>query len=89
MPVAKALSRETAISVGVVVVIAGAAWAAGAKLTGIERDVHANAKLILALQTSVESKMEDRWRGHQMRAWAQELQRLNPELSVPGVILEP
>lgn len=63
------MKRIIAILAGIFCIVASAVMAVNtARITALEH---------------IEEKTSDRWRGSDQKEWAEELQRLNPDLKLP------
>jgi len=74
----KAITKDTAVSIGVAIIMLGAMWWLNDQLHSI------NLQLL-----NIRMSIVDRWGGKDMKIWSQELQIKNPAISVPSVTLKP
>lgn len=66
----------------------GAVWTTGVDAHFVDQDKHFDV-VDEHFQTMEDIiKASDRWRGMDMRRWAEQLKELNPELKIPNVVTE-
>ena len=82
-PAPMQISKESLLSIGIVVVLVGVAFTTGSKLTAIENGVAQNQVSIMRVKEMVEEATADRWKASDMRRWVEALEVLNPNLKIP------
>jgi len=79
----KALSRNTSITLGLLILILGGVVAGTWWLAHLDAWTKRTDDRLLAIEDAVRDGTSDRWHGSDMARWVELLQKNNPDIDVP------
>ena len=79
------LNRQTAISLGMLIVLLAPAFMVNNKLSSMDYRIQSLNTKIETMNVLFERAAEDRWRRGDMKGWSRLLKAENPDLKVPDV----